>query len=74
MTYCSPDATKRAAGAKAFEKVVAEEGQKVIGWRDVPVDNSMIGATAQASEPFMRMAFIARGDDCPDQQTFERNC
>jgi len=72
MAYCSPDATKRAAGAKAFEKVVAEEGQKVLGWRDVPVDNSMIGATAKASEPFMRMAFIERGDNCPDQQTFER--
>jgi glutamate synthase (ferredoxin) len=72
LAYCSPDAAKRAAGAKAFEKVVAEEGQKVLGWRDVPVDNSMIGATALASEPFMRMAFIARGENCPDQQTFER--
>jgi glutamate synthase (ferredoxin) len=59
-------------GAKAFEKTAAEEGLKVLGWRDVPVNNSMIGATAKASEPFMRMAFIERGDDCPDQQTFER--
>ncbi len=72
MAYCSPDPALRAAGAKVFEKIVAEEGQKVLGWRDVPVDNSMIGATAKASEPFMRMAFIERGEDCPDQQTFER--
>ncbi|MCB1279028.1 glutamate synthase large subunit [Prosthecobacter sp.] len=72
MAYCSPDAAKRAAAAKAFEKTAAEEGLKVLGWRDVPVNNSMIGATAKASEPFMRMAFIERGADCPDQQTFER--
>ena len=72
MAYCSPDPALRAAGAKVFEKIVTEEGQKVLGWRDVPVDNSMIGATAKASEPFMRMAFIERGEDCPDQQTFER--
>jgi glutamate synthase (ferredoxin) len=72
LAYCSPDQSKRDAAAKAFEKVAAEEGQKVLGWRDVPVDNSMIGFTAKASEPFMRMAFIARGGCCPDQQTFER--
>jgi glutamate synthase (ferredoxin) len=72
MAYCSPDAAHRAAGARAFEKVVEEEGQKVLGWRDVPVDNSMIGLSAKASEPFMRMAFIQRGANCLDQQTFER--
>ena len=72
MAYCSPDEEKRAAGAKVFEKIATEEGQKVLGWRDVPVDNSMIGETAKASEPFMRMAFIERGGNCPDQQTFER--
>ena len=72
MAYCSPDPERRAAAAKALEKVAAEEGQKVLGWRDVPVDNSMIGDTAKASEPFMRMAFIERGSNCPDQQTFER--
>jgi len=72
MAYCSPDRSQRDAAARIFEKVAEEEGQKVLGWRDVPVDNSMIGLTAKASEPFMRMAFVQRSADCPDQQTFER--
>jgi glutamate synthase (ferredoxin) len=53
MCYTSPDAKARAASAAVFEKIAAEEGQKVLGWRDIPVDNSMIGKTAKASEPFM---------------------
>jgi glutamate synthase (ferredoxin) len=72
MCYASPDAKVRAASAKIFEQIVAEEGQKVLGWRDLPVDNSMIGKTAKNSEPFMRQAFIARGASCKDDQAFER--
>ena len=72
MCYMSPDAKVRAESAKLFEQVVAEEGQKVLGWRDIPVDNSMIGKTAKNSEPFMRQAFIARGANCADDQAFER--
>src|SRR6187401_1595555 len=72
MCYASPDAKVRAESAKLFEQVVAEEGQKVLGWRDLPVDNSMIGKTAKNSEPFMRQAFIARGANCKDDQAFER--
>jgi glutamate synthase (ferredoxin) len=60
VIYTSPDAKDRAAGAAAFEQIVAEEGQSIIGWRDVPTDNSMIGATAKASEPFFRQVFIRR--------------
>ncbi|MBX7209791.1 MAG: glutamate synthase large subunit [Verrucomicrobiaceae bacterium] len=72
MCYTSPDPKVRAKSASLFEKLVAEEGQKVLGWRDIPTDNSMIGKTAKASEPFMRMAFIARGSGCKDEQAFER--
>jgi glutamate synthase (ferredoxin) len=72
MVYASPDAAERAQSAQAFEQIVAREGQRVIGWRDVPTDNSPIGSTAKASEPFMRQAFIARGANCPDEQAFER--
>jgi glutamate synthase (ferredoxin) len=72
MCYMSPDAKARAESAKLFEQIVAEEGQKVLGWRDIPVDNSMIGKTAKNSEPFMRQAFIARGANCKDDQAFER--
>ncbi|HEV3237235.1 MAG TPA: glutamate synthase large subunit, partial [Gemmataceae bacterium] len=43
---------------RLFEQIVHEEGQAVFGWRDVPVDNSMIGPTALKSQPFMRQILI----------------
>ena len=72
MVYTSPDAAVRATSQEIFERVAREEGAAVIGWRDVPVNNSMIGATAKNSEPFMRQVFVARGVDCADAQAFER--
>jgi glutamate synthase (ferredoxin) len=72
MLFSSPDAAERAEGARLFEKIVAEQGQKVLGWRDLPTDNSDLGATALRAEPFMRQVFIARGANCADEQTFER--
>ncbi|HEY9694147.1 MAG TPA: glutamate synthase large subunit [Oculatellaceae cyanobacterium] len=72
MIYGSPDPVARAQSRKIFEQVVAEEGQQVIGWRDVPTDNSSIGNTAKSSEPFMQQVFIQRGSDVADDLAFER--
>jgi glutamate synthase (ferredoxin) len=60
MVYCSPDPAARAHGQKVFEAIVEQEGQKVLGWRDVPTHNAPIGNTAKSSEPFMRQVFIGR--------------
>ena len=72
MVFTSPDKAERENGQRAFEKIVAEQGQAVLGWRDIPTNNSTLGATAVGAEPFMRQAFIKRGADCPDEQAFER--
>jgi glutamate synthase (ferredoxin) len=72
MVFSSPDAAVRAASAQQFEKIASEEGQSVLGWRDIPTDNSSLGKTARASEPFMRQVFVARGPQCADEQAFER--
>ncbi|HUE83184.1 MAG TPA: glutamate synthase large subunit [Pyrinomonadaceae bacterium] len=55
-----------------FEKIVREECQHVLGWRTVPVDNSSIGPTARASEPFVRQLFVGRNDALTDNLAFER--
>jgi glutamate synthase (ferredoxin) len=55
-----------------MERIVVEEGQSVLGWRQVPTDNSSLGKTALASEPTMRQVFVGRGPDCTDDQSFER--
>ena len=46
---------------RCVERAVAEAGQTVLGWRDVPTDNSMLGATAVRSQPVIRQLFVARG-------------
>ena len=45
------------------EDAVYRTGQKLLCWRDVPTNNSPIGATARAAEPRMRQVFIGRGED-----------
>ncbi len=57
---------------QAFEKIVAAEGQHFLGWRTLPVDNSMLGETAKSAEPYMRMAFVGRSPSLTDDLAFER--
>ena len=51
-----------------FEQIVQEEGQRVLCWRDVPVDNSSLGATARASQPYMRQIVIAASPELTTEQ------
>jgi len=55
-----------------FEKFIAKEGQRLIGWRDVPTTEDGLGKAVLASMPMIRQCFIARGDNCADQDAFER--
>jgi glutamate synthase (ferredoxin) len=72
MIFGSPDAAARQQGRQVFERIVAEAGQTVLGWRDVPTDNRSLGETAKASEPFMQQVFIRRSADLADELAFER--
>jgi glutamate synthase (ferredoxin) len=72
MIYGSPDPSAREKSRQVFEQVVADEGLKVLGWRDVPTDNSNLGETAKASEPFVQQVFIQRSPEIADDLTFER--
>ena len=47
---------------RAVEAIVEEEGLKLIGWRDVPVDDSSLGAIARDAEPLFHQLFIS-GED-----------
>jgi glutamate synthase (NADPH) large chain len=38
---------------------IKDEGLKVLGWRDVPTDNSCLGGIARNSEPVIRQVFIS---------------
>jgi glutamate synthase (ferredoxin) len=71
MIYSSPDALLRDKSRVIFEQIVAAEGLKVLGWRDVPTDHASLGETAKSSEPFMEQVFIQKNADL-DEVAFER--
>ena len=72
MLFDSPDAGVRIVSETLFSNIVAEEGQVLLGWRDVPTNNSTLGDTAKAAEPAMRQVFIGKGANCPNEAAFER--
>ncbi len=72
MIYGSKDPAIRDRGREIFARIAAEEGQQVIGWRDVPTDNSSLGNTAKASEPFVQQVFLQRGAELTDEAAFDR--
>jgi glutamate synthase (NADPH) large chain len=72
MCMMPQDAAARAFVTEQFEKFVAKEGQRLVGWRDVPVTLDGLGKAVVASMPVMRQCVIARGENCVDQDAFER--
>ena len=62
----------RAFVVEQLEKFIAKEGQRLIGWRDVPTTQDGLGRTVVQSMPVIRQCFVARGDNCADQDAFER--
>ena len=52
-----------------FEKEVEEQGLKVLGWRDVPVDSSCLGDVAATTEPTIKQVFVSKnGLDLTEQE------
>jgi glutamate synthase (ferredoxin) len=72
MLFLPRDAESRAQCERLFEEITREEGQRVLGWRTVPTDDSSIGPTAKASEPVIRQVFVGRGPETTDALAFER--
>src|SRR5712671_2660954 len=72
MMFLPRNAGTRRACEEALTHFIAAEGQRLLGWRDVPVDNSVLGDSIRPVEPVIRQVFIARGANCPDVDAFER--
>lgn len=68
--FLPPTTDSRRLCEKVFTEIIAEEGLRLLGWRDVPVNSEQIGAVARTTEPFMRQVFIAR--DALNEVQFER--
>jgi glutamate synthase (NADPH/NADH) large chain len=72
MLFLPTDAAARAACEQIIADKIAAEGQQLLGWRDVPVDSSILGESVKLVEPTVRQVFIACGENCADTDAFER--
>ncbi|MBM4122369.1 MAG: glutamate synthase large subunit [Nitrospira sp.] len=70
MVFLPQDPAARKQCETLFEKVIKEEGMRLLGWRDVPVKSDAIGVQARRTEPAIRQVFIAR--DILNEAQFER--
>ena len=72
MCFMPQDDDARAFVAERFETFTEKEGQRFVGWREVPTTLDGLGDAVIESMPVIQMAVIARGENCADQDAFER--
>ncbi len=72
LVFLPHDEAQRTAIQGLIQTIVLDEGQRLLGWRDVPTDDRLLGATAVSVEPRIRQVFIGRGAAIADQAHFER--
>ncbi len=58
------DSSERKVCKQTVERIIAEQGQKLLGWRPVPTEpkRANIGHTAMVCEPITEQLFLASGD------------
>ena len=62
LVFLPHDPKDRGRIKELIAKVAEEEGQKVLGWRDVPTDNRLVGDSARATQPVFEQVFIGAAD------------
>ena len=66
------DAEWRREIMDTYAAAAALEGMTLLGWRDVPTDNSTLGESVKPTEPVNKQVFIARGSKIGSEDEFER--
>ncbi len=72
LVFLPHEPSERATIEKLIETVVAEEGQRLLGWRELPTDHGPLGESAVSAMPRFRQVFIGRGEAVRDQAHLER--
>ncbi len=73
MIFMPKDRGARAEVKGVVERYILGEGQNVIGWREVPVNNENLSYSVLPTEPAIWQVFIGAGGSASDQDSFERN-
>ena len=72
MVFLPQEPASRFACEYEIERSIKEEGQILLGWRDVPRDNSGLGESVKKIEPVIRQVFIGRGRGVTVTDALER--
>ncbi|MDP1527618.1 MAG: glutamate synthase-related protein [Rhodocyclaceae bacterium] len=72
MVFLPRNPESRRACEAAIERTIRYEGQVLLGWRDVPVDNRGLAQAARDIEPVIRQVFIGGGEGGVDADALER--
>ncbi|HMJ28433.1 MAG TPA: glutamate synthase subunit alpha, partial [Xanthobacteraceae bacterium] len=55
-----------------YSQMIKREGMTLLGWREVPTDNSTLGESVKPTEPVHLQVFIGRGKKIKTEDEFER--
>src|SRR6201991_4999912 len=55
-----------------YAQMIKREGMTLLGWREVPTDNSTLGESVKPTEPVHLQVFIGRGKKIKNEDDFER--
>jgi len=55
-----------------YAQKIKQEGMTLLGWRDIPTDNSTLGESVKPTEPVHQQVFIGRGKKIKTEDEFER--
>jgi glutamate synthase domain-containing protein 1 len=72
LVFLPRDPEQRDRVRALLHSIVDEEGQHLLGWREVPADDHLIGASALSVEPHIMQVLIGRGPGVRDHAHFER--
>ena len=72
MVFLPKEPASRLACEYEIERAIKDEGQVLLGWRDVPCDDSGLGDSVKRIEPVIRQVFIGRGADVTVTDALER--
>ncbi|HEX7951595.1 MAG TPA: glutamate synthase-related protein [Burkholderiales bacterium] len=72
MIFLPQEPASRLACEYEIERAIKDEGQVLLGWRDVPCDSSGLGESVRKIEPVIRQVFIGRGAGVTVTDALER--
>lgn len=69
--FLPQDHAQAQASCRIVEHILRNYALRVLGWRDVPTDDRVLGRIARASKPHIRQVMIGRSDDL-SEESYER--